>query len=258
MWNCWQIKNKRMKIKRTEFGISSGSLKAFSVACMLSWLSLLSFPGNLRAQDSLSYSDCIAVGLEQNYALKMIRNTEQIARNDYKLGMMSMMPTLGATGTLNNSVVDSRQKMFSGDIRERDDAKTSSLNANIALNWTVFDGFGMFVEYRQLRQLLEMGELTTRLTLEALMADIGTEYYNYLQHIKRLKTLQYVMDLSKERLRITEEKYRIGYQSKLDFQQAKVEYHTDSSLYLQQVQNLCNSYNVSPNALSWRSILIPS
>jgi len=190
------------------------------------------------AQDSLSFSNCIEIGLERNYSLKMVRNTEQIARNDFKFGIMGMMPTINATGTSSNAVIDSRQKMFSGEIRERDDAKTNSLNANIALNWTVFDGFGMFVQYRQLNDLLEMGELTTRLTVEVLMANIGTEYYNYLQQLKRLKTLQYVMELSKERLRITEEKYRIGYQSKLDFQQAKVEYHTDSSLCLQQVQNL--------------------
>jgi outer membrane protein TolC len=190
------------------------------------------------ARDSLSFSNCLEIGLERNYSLKMVRNTEQMARNDYKFGIMDMLPTIDARGTSSNSVIDSRQKMFSGDIRERDNAKTNSLNASVALNWTIFDGFGMFVQYRQLNELLEMGELTTRLTVEGLMAEIGTEYYNYLQQLKRLKTLQYVMGLSKERLRITEEKYRIGYQSKLDFQQAKVEYHTDSSLYLQQVQNL--------------------
>jgi adhesin transport system outer membrane protein len=193
---------------------------------------------SMAAQDSLSFSNCIEIGLERNYSLQIVRNTEKIARNDYKFGIMSMIPTIEARGTSTNSIIDSRQKMFSGDIRERDNAKTNSLNANIALNWTVFDGFGMFVQYRQLSEILEMGELTTRLTVEVLMANIGTEYFNYLQQLKRLKTLQYVMELSKERLRITEEKYRIGYQSKLDFQQAKVEYHTDSSLCLQQVQIL--------------------
>ncbi|MBN2275572.1 MAG: TolC family protein [Bacteroidales bacterium] len=197
-----------------------------------------SFSGYANAQDSLSFSNCIEIGLERNYSLKMVRNTEQIARNDYKFGIMGMMPTVDAGGTFNNSVIDSRQQMFSGDIRERENAKSNALNANIALNWTIFDGFGMFVQYRQLNEILEMGQLTTRLTVEVLMTDIGMEYYNYIQQLKRLGTLQYVMDLSKERLRITEEKYRIGYQSKLDFQQAKVEYHTDSSLYLQQVQIL--------------------
>jgi len=51
-----------------------------------------------------------------------------------------------------------------------------------------------------------MGELTTRLSIEMLIGYIGMEYYDYLQQLKRLETLKYVMSLSKERLRITEEK----------------------------------------------------
>ncbi|OFY52237.1 MAG: hypothetical protein A2Y87_12375 [Bacteroidetes bacterium RBG_13_46_8] len=46
------------------------------------------------------------------------------------------------------------------------------------------------------------------------------------------------MGLSKERLRITEEKYRIGFESKLSYQLARVEFNTDSSYYMQQVQTL--------------------
>ncbi|MBN1416885.1 MAG: TolC family protein [Bacteroidales bacterium] len=230
-----------MKIKKPKYFVSARNIKAqvFSVALFILWLLFIPFSGNISAQDSLSYRNCIEIGLERNYSLKMIRNTEQIARNNYKFGIMGMMPTLDATGVFSNSVVDSRQKFSTSDsVRIKDNAKSNTINTNIALNWTIFDGFGMFVKYRQLHEVLDMGELTTRLAIEDLMANIGSEYYKYLQQLKRLKTLQYVMDLSKERLRITEEKYRIGYQSKLDFQQAKVEYHTDSSLYLQQVQNL--------------------
>jgi outer membrane protein TolC len=221
-------------------GISAG-LKRMSFQVILpafcTWLVILN-TATVAAQDSLTYGDCIGIGLERNYSLKMVKNDEQMARNNQSYGIMGMMPTMAATGTLNNAVVDSRQQMFSGEIREKENAKTSSMGANIAMNWTIFDGFGMFVQYHKLSEILETGKLTTRLSVETLMANVGIEYFNYLQQLKRLKTLQYVMELSKERLRITQEKYRIGYQSKLDFQQAKVEYHTDSSLYLQQVQNL--------------------
>jgi len=120
------------------------------------------FSFSLKAQDSLSFRNCIEIGLERNYSLMMVRNMEQMTRNNYQYGIMNMMPTLGATGTATNSVIDSRQQLFSGDIRERDNAKSNSLNANIALNWTIFDGFGMFVRYRQLNEVLEMGKLTTR------------------------------------------------------------------------------------------------
>lgn len=72
-------------------------------------LFIISFPRFANAQDSLSFSECISIGLERNYSLKMVKNTEQMARNDYKFGVMLMMPTLMANGTLNNSVINSKQ-----------------------------------------------------------------------------------------------------------------------------------------------------
>ncbi len=192
-------------------------------------------------QETLSFSACIGIGLEQNYNLKIIRNQEKIAYNNYTFGFMNRLPDINTRSTMNYAVIDSRQKRFSGEIQERDNARSNSLNTSIALEWTIFDGFGMFVEQKKLHEILEMGRITTRMAVENLIGMIGTEYYNYLRQQKRLKTLNYVMELSKERLRITEEKYRIGYVSKLDFQQAMVEYHTDSSLYLQQIQSLENS-----------------
>ncbi len=196
---------------------------------------------NATCQDSLSFSSCIAIGLEQNYNMKIVRNQEKIAHNNYTFGLMNMLPDLNGRSTMNYAIIDSRQIRFSGEEQKRNNARSNSLNASIALEWTIFDGFGMFVEYKKLNEILEMGKLTTRLAVEDLISTIGTAYYNYLRQQKRLKTLNYVMELSKERLRITEEKYRIGYVSKLDFQQALVEYHTDSSLYLQQIQSLKNS-----------------
>jgi len=178
-----------MRKRRKKTAIDS-SVISIRITLIVLLLFGISFPRSLTAQDSLSFSRCIEIGLERNYALKMVKNTEQMARNNANFGIMGMMPTVGATGTISNSVIDSRQQMFSGDIRERDNAKSNSLNANIALNWTIFDGFGMFVEYRKLNELLSQGEHTTRLQVETLMADIGTEYYNYLQQLKRLVTLK--------------------------------------------------------------------
>jgi outer membrane protein TolC len=199
------------------------------------------FESKSLCQDSLSFNACIAIGLEQNYNMKIVRNQEKIANNNYTFGLLNMLPDLNVRSTINYAIIDSRQKRFSGEIQERDNARTNSQNTSIALEWTIFDGFGMFVGYKKLNEILEMGKLTTRMAVEDLIGTIGTAYYNYLRQQKRLNTLNYVMELSKERLRITEEKYRIGYASKLDFQQALVEYHTDSSLYLQQIQALENS-----------------
>lgn len=86
-----------------------------------------------------------------------------------------------------------------------------------------------------------MGELNTRLRIEDFLADISAEYYNFVQQKQLLKNLQQAVDLSRERLRIVEARYQIGSFSRLDLQQAKVDFNTDSSQLIQQYEVLHSS-----------------
>jgi outer membrane protein TolC len=124
---------------------------------------------------------------------------------------------------------------------EKNNAKTSALTASVNLNWTIFDGLNMFVQYDKLNELYEIGQLNTRLNIENMIAQVGVEYYTVIQQKKRLETIRYIKNLSKERMKVAEERYRIGQESKLEFQQAVVDFNSDSSQYLKQSDNLLAS-----------------
>ena len=85
------------------------------------------------------------------------------------------------------------------------------------------------------------GELNTRIAFENLISDITAEYYNYIQQMIRLKNLKYAMELSKERLRIVEQRYNLGNFSGLDYQQARVDFNSDSSSFMKQQEKLKSS-----------------
>jgi outer membrane protein, adhesin transport system len=74
-----------------------------------------------------------------------------------------------------------------------------------------------------------MGELSTRMAVENLVARIAAEYYNYIQQQRLLDNLKYAVDLSRERTRIDEERYLIGSGSKLQLLQSQVFLNADSS-----------------------------
>jgi outer membrane protein TolC len=164
-----------------------------------------------------------------------------MAKTNLDYGKTSFLPTIDSRGSLSYSILDSRQKRFSGEVQEKNDAQSNALSANVNLNWTIFDGFAMFVNYSRLNEYTKLGELNTRQTIENLIARIGIEYFDYYQQKKRLQTLQYVLTLSKERLRISQEKYHIGSISKLDYQQDRIEFNADSSNYLRQIEALENA-----------------
>ena len=81
-----------------------------------------------------------------------------------------------------------------------------------------------------------MGELDTRLTIEDFVATLSGEYYNLIRQHIRLRNLRSSLDLSRERVRIAEERYHIGSGSRMDLQQAQVDFNADSSNVLNQLE----------------------
>jgi outer membrane protein TolC len=117
----------------------------------------------------------------------------------------------------------------------------NTLSAGVDLNWTIFDGFKTSTTYKQLQEMEKMGETQTRLAIEDFIAGLAAEYYNFLQQRLRLNNYYNAVLLSKERLRIVEERYNIGSFSRLDYQQAKVDFNADSAQFLKQQEVVITS-----------------
>ena len=60
-------------------------------------------------------------------------------------------------------------------------------------------------------------------------------YYNYIQQVQLANNLKYAVTLSKERLRIDEDRYLLGSSSKLQVLQSRVYLNADSSRLSQPV-----------------------
>lgn len=202
---------------------------------------VLSLPVNVFSQDSLSLKNVLAVGLEKNLSLIIARNNEKISANNLSYAKYAFLPTANANGRKNNSIVDSRQEFASGTIQERTGAKSNSLNGTVSLDWTVFDGFAMFAGYSQVKKLSELGKLNTRMSVENLISQIATEYYNLIRQTQLLESMRIGMRLSSERLAIASEKYKIGSFSRLEFLQAQGDFNADSSAFLRQEEVVTSS-----------------
>jgi outer membrane protein TolC len=131
----------------------------------------------------------------------------------------------GYSGSLNNNT----SNYTDGTTVKDKNVNNNTLNANIGLNWTLFDGFGIQADYARLKELKNKGDLNARIEIEDLVAGITAEYYNLIRQRVRLRNLHSAVSLSKERLRIVEERYTIGSMSRLELQQAKVDFNADSS-----------------------------
>src|SRR5690554_7929506 len=198
---------------------------------------LLLTASNISAQTVLNLQECLQIGLENNYDLQITRNEELISDNNVTLGNAGFLPELSLNSGYSIRGSNSDQLPADGsETIESRSANTGTLDAGVNLNWTLFEGFRVQTNYQRLQELQTIGELNTRLTVEGLIANLTAEYYNYVQQQIRLGNLQYAVSLSKERLRIVEARYQVGSLSRLDLQQARVDFNTDSSMLIQQYE----------------------
>lgn len=195
-----------------------------------------------KIESVLDLRECLRIGLKNNFDLQIARNEKIISDNNVTLGNAGYLPEVNLNSGYNIRSNNSDQFPVNGDATiENRNSNTQTFDAGATLNWSIFEGFRVQTNYQRLKELQSAGELYTRMEMESLIASLTAEYYNYVQQQIRLGNLQYAVSLSKERLRIVEARYQVGSLSRLDLQQARVDFNADSSQLIQQYEILNRS-----------------
>jgi outer membrane protein TolC len=197
---------------------------------LLSTFTLFLFSAS-DAQVVHDLTDCIRTGLEKNFSLLVTRNNEAISKNNFTPGNAGFLPSLDLTAKQSGALNDSRQNNTDGTQVNSNGVFSTTSYGSASLGWTIFNGFNVQATYKKLNELKQIGELNTQMTVENLIADIISGYYNCILQVQLLKNKKYAVALSRERLRIDEDRYLLGSGSKLQVLQSRVYFNSDSSNY---------------------------
>ncbi len=189
-----------------------------------------------NGQESYNLKDCIKIGLERNFSLLVAKNNETISKNNFTPGNAGFLPTIDLNSRYNGTLNDSRQNLSDGNQIVSNNVNNTTTSAGVSMGLTIFNGFSVQTTYKKLNELKQIGELNTQMAIENLVADITSGYYNFVQQVELLNNLKYASTLSKERLRIDEDRYLLGSNSKLQVLQSRVYLNADSSNVSRQVE----------------------
>jgi outer membrane protein TolC len=197
----------------------------------LLWISFLAIALSCSSFGQIVYSlnDCIKIALERNFSILISRNSENIAKNNFTVGNAGYLPSVGITTKHSGTIYDTDQNNTDGSETHSGGVHNTTTYGLVTADLTLFNGFSVQTTYKKLNELKQQGELSTRLTVENLLGDLIAGYYNYIQQIEMLYNLKYAVILSKERLRIDEDRYLLGSSSKLQVLQSRVYLNSDSS-----------------------------
>ena len=190
----------------------------------------------VNSQVDYGLKECIATGLERNFSILIARNEETIAKNNFTMGNAGFLPSIDLSGRYSGTLNNTTQNLSDGSQNISKGVNNTTSNAGVALGWTIFNGFNVQTTYKKLNELKQLGTLNTQLTVENLIADVISGYYNYILQIQLLNNMKYALTLSRERLRIDEERYLLGSSSKLEVLQSQVYVNADSSMLSKQFE----------------------
>lgn len=211
---------------------------------------------SLKAQDILKLEDAIKIALENNYEIKIAKNELKIDVLNNSLGNSGMLPNIGLTVNNTNSLQNITQTQGDGSQRSLDNAKNLNLNYGVGLDWTVFDGFKMFIKREQLQTLEKQGSAQLKMTILSKISSVYSVYYDIVQQRQQLVALDSAMVISNQRLVTAQNRYSIGKAAKLEVLNAQVDLNTDASVLLKQKQTLQNT-KIQLNEILARSIDTP-
>lgn len=216
-------------------------MRSLKLAVLLLIGVILLLPNKLAAQEKLSLEDAIRIGLQNNYDIQIASKREAISENNVSLGNAGFLPNVDARASRTFSENNARQRFQNGPDRVRNGASSNNLSSSVNLNWIIFDGLGMFINYDRLKALEKAGKLVTKETVENTVADIYDTYFEVVRQSQKMQALQDAISISEARVEIAQAQYDVGVSAKVEILRARVDYNADRSELIAQQEVLQNA-----------------
>lgn len=213
------------------------------------WIAFLSvfFSFSAQAQENvLTIQEVIKQAIENNYGVIIRKNEIEIGNINNNWANAGATPTVSATVTQGIGMNNLEQHLSNGTVTKKNGNSTQNLNAGIAVNWRVFDGFKMFASKKILEEIEKMGEYNFRKSLNETLYNVISTYYNIVTLTERLQATQEQIGLYQDRFVLTQRKFEIGTGAKYEVLEAEVDLNEQKSLLL----SLQNSIDIGKSTLN--------
>ena len=185
-------------------------------------------------QRILGLEEAIANALQKNYDILLAKNDSTVAAIDYSYRSAAFLPRLNANAATVWNNNNAKQTLSDGTKRESNGLRSNNISSQLALNWTLFDGFKMFATKDKAEQLLELGGLEIKNQVINTVADVINNYYNIVRQKQQLKAIEEQMSIDSERVRLAQYRLDIGVGTKPDLLQSKIDLNAQKAAQLQQ------------------------
>ncbi len=194
----------------------------------------------LKAQTGapLSLKSAIDIMLEKNFDIQIVEKNLESAKLYNNLGSAGFYPMIDIGAAQNNRYDNARAVVTQN---SRDESVNYSVRPYAQLNWTLFNGFAARITKAKFDLLVSLTEGNVALVVENKIQAVVLAYYKTLLNVEKLKSIETVKKLSRDRFEYMQTKQSIGAAVSYDVLQAQNAFLSDSTNFLLQQLELKKS-----------------
>ena len=179
------------------------------------------------AQELLSLSKAIEIGLAQNYNIKLAENDIKTAENNSSRELLGYLPTLdlsvGPTANFGNTAIN----FSNGEVITTSNAISWTAGAVLSSNYTLLDK-KRDATLSQLKEIINSFDLQHRQSLESTIRDIYIQYFQIVLLEQNISVLQEAIGVTQKRLERAQVRYEFSSGLKTDILNAELDLKRDS------------------------------
>ena len=204
----------------------------------------------------LTLQDAINLALKNSFDIQIAKNVVDANKINNNIGVAGGLPTVAATTSNQESVVNINQKLNTGTEITRDGATSNNLTANVSGTMLLYNGYRVVATKKRLEILQQQSEQNLNSQIQNTIANVMVNYYNVVRQQGYIKTLQQSIDLSKQQLELIQNKQALGlannaslFQSQIDLNTRVQEMQSQQLILAQATTDLLNVLNVKPDSV---------
>lgn len=210
---------------------------------------LLFLATSAAAQQRLAVEDIVVLSLEKGYDVQLSRNLVKSSVTDARNASGLFLPDITLNGSRTWTKQDSRQTLADHSEKDVSNIKQNGYNANVQMNWVLFDGLKMFATFKQFREIQGVNEVLLKNQMANTMASVIGSYHNVVALKQQLRALNEQISVGEERIKLAERKLQVGSGIKTELLQARLDQNAFKVQALQQ-EALIVQAKANLNALS--------
>ena len=214
------------------------------------WIAMNFISDMVQGQESIKLSliDAVAMGLEQNYQLRIVVLQTSQAKNQNTWGMAGALPNLTAQSAGRYSKSENNNPFnYITAVTNDNTYKSRSVSQALDLGWTLFNGFRVHAQKSKFGLIQQQSLGNEQLVMENTVQAIILSYYRVKVEEEKLDVLGQLLQLSGDRYKRSAQKKKIGAKTTFEFLQDKNIYLTDSTNWISQKlvrKNALRSFNM--------------